>query len=385
MSRCIRSSSRFVPGIIVASSTGCAAMTVRCLGSRHLSGQHASSAFLNQFLSPNSSFVTPLKTREEHYHQLQHATRLPESLSLQQQQQQSFVKSHSDKIDCDASVLRGDKVTFLTSCENYQSMPQGLRQGLTCERLKSSQDATVTTKKTSRQDLNWNIITHRATFFVANKFSDTGSVCFASPAKNTVDLSGQQLCKLQTKEEKRNESNENHNKNLDHIYQTLSVDLPNFFTKSIDYKIYDPHVELVNNIKGTSTKGLPEYVKQAAMLRILGHLKFAFVRLEVLRITMHTQDNTVKVRWRIVGLTGLNVVTRFWKFKVWKIRESVKDIESWHDGFSTFYMNDKGLVYKHVIDKVIPDEDTQKAKPKEGLPTTKLAPGLTFSALENSS
>ncbi|XP_014237127.1 uncharacterized protein LOC106659219 isoform X2 [Trichogramma pretiosum] len=325
MSRCIRSSSRFVPGIIVASSTGCAAMTVRCLGSRHLSGQHASSAFLNQFLSPNSSFVTPLKTREEHYHQLQHATRLPESLSLQQQQQQSFVKSHSDKIDCDASVLR------------------------------------------------------------ANKFSDTGSVCFASPAKNTVDLSGQQLCKLQTKEEKRNESNENHNKNLDHIYQTLSVDLPNFFTKSIDYKIYDPHVELVNNIKGTSTKGLPEYVKQAAMLRILGHLKFAFVRLEVLRITMHTQDNTVKVRWRIVGLTGLNVVTRFWKFKVWKIRESVKDIESWHDGFSTFYMNDKGLVYKHVIDKVIPDEDTQKAKPKEGLPTTKLAPGLTFSALENSS
>ena len=72
---------------------------------------------------------------------------------------------------------------------------------------------------------------------------------------------------------------------------------------------------------------MPEYVKQAAMLRIVGHLKYAYVKMEILRITMHTQDNTVRVRWRIVGITGLRVFLTFWKFKVWKIKESLKNLD----------------------------------------------------------
>lgn len=29
----------------------------------------------------------------------------------------------------------------------------------------------------------------------------------------------------------------------------------------------------------------------------------------------------------------------------------------WLDGFSTFYVNDEGLVVRHIADKVMPDED----------------------------
>lgn len=31
----------------------------------------------------------------------------------------------------------------------------------------------------------------------------------------------------------------------------------------------------------------------------------------------------------------------------------------WFDGFSTFYVNDKGLIVRHIADKVMPDEDKQ--------------------------
>lgn len=64
-----------------------------------------------------------------------------------------------------------------------------------------------------------------------------------------------------------------------------------------------------------------------SFLRIIGHLKYAYVKLDVLKITMHTQDNTIRVRWRINGISGIKILRSFWKFKVWKIRESFRETE----------------------------------------------------------
>lgn len=33
--------------------------------------------------------------------------------------------------------------------------------------------------------------------------------------------------------------------------------------------------------------------------------------------------------------------------------------ESWYDGFSIFSVGSDGLVYKHVLDKVMPDENKE--------------------------
>lgn len=93
-------------------------------------------------------------------------------------------------------------------------------------------------------------------------------------------------------------------------------------------------------------------MKQVALLRTVGHLKFAYVTLEVLKITKHTDDNTVKVRWRVRGISALKVMLKFWKFKLWKLKEIFEDQEAWYDGFSIFYVGSDGLVYKHIADKV---------------------------------
>lgn len=98
--------------------------------------------------------------------------------------------------------------------------------------------------------------------------------------------------------------------------------------------------------------GLYHYVKQVALMRTVGHLKFAYVKLEVLKITKHSDDNTVKVRWRVRGISALKVMLNFWKFKLWKLKEIFEDQEAWYDGFSTFYVGSNGLVFKHVADKV---------------------------------
>ncbi|KAF4532551.1 hypothetical protein B566_EDAN010843 [Ephemera danica] len=161
---------------------------------------------------------------------------------------------------------------------------------------------------------------------------------------------------------------------LHHVYEVLKDTLPKLFIQPLDYKIYNVNLIFENNIRGIRTVGLYNYVKQVALLRTVGHLKFAYVKFEILKITSHPEDGTVKIRWRIRGISALKVMLTFWKYKLWNIKEAFEHQESWYDGFSTFYVGEDGSVHKHVADKMMPDEDREvdEKQSKSGL-ATKLA------------
>lgn len=74
--------------------------------------------------------------------------------------------------------------------------------------------------------------------------------------------------------------------------------------------------------------GLYHYVKQIALLRTIGHLKYAYVKLEIIKITKHSDDGTIQIRWRVRGISGLKVMLKFWKYKLWKLKEIFEDQES---------------------------------------------------------
>lgn len=38
---------------------------------------------------------------------------------------------------------------------------------------------------------------------------------------------------------------------------------------------------------------------QSRLLYIIGHLRFMYINLDVMKITSHPEDGTVKVRWKI--------------------------------------------------------------------------------------
>lgn len=67
-------------------------------------------------------------------------------------------------------------------------------------------------------------------------------------------------------------------------------------------------------------RGLYSYVKQVALLKTVGHFKFAYVKFEILKITQHPEDSTIKVRWRIRGVSAFRVMLMFWKYKLWNFR-----------------------------------------------------------------
>ncbi|KAF5302492.1 hypothetical protein FQR65_LT08582 [Abscondita terminalis] len=158
---------------------------------------------------------------------------------------------------------------------------------------------------------------------------------------------------------KDSESNKPSPEQLQKVYDVLADNLPKIFIQSLDYKIYNPNIVFENNIIGKRSVGLYGYIKQIALLRTVGHLKYAYVMFEILKITQHPEDSTVKVRWTIKGVSGLKVMFTFWKYKLWNYREILEKADIWYDGFSTFYVNGNGEIYKHVADKMMPDMDRE--------------------------
>lgn len=162
---------------------------------------------------------------------------------------------------------------------------------------------------------------------------------------------------------------------LDRAFRVLQETLPKLFIEPLDYSIYSPNLVFENNITGKQTIGLYHYVKQIALLRTVGHLKYAYVKFEVLKITKHTEDYTVKIRWRVRGISGLKVMLSFWKYKLWQMKEVFDEQESWYDGFSVCYLGPDGLIHKHVVDRVMPDENKKivETESAQSLPTGSVA------------
>ncbi|XP_050536900.1 uncharacterized protein C6orf136 homolog [Daktulosphaira vitifoliae] len=181
-----------------------------------------------------------------------------------------------------------------------------------------------------------------------NKFSSSSSI----PTNNTKDLpSAEQLQSMQNR---------------------LVEDLPKLFKENLDFSFYHPSLVFENNIRGTRSVGLQYFMTTVSLLRVIGHCKYAFVKFDVLKATKHPEDGTIKIRWRIKGISGFKVFVKFWKFKFWDLENVIKDnIEVWHDGFSIFYLGSDGLVHKLTADKMQPD-NTTVIEPKNPL-ATKLA------------
>lgn len=164
---------------------------------------------------------------------------------------------------------------------------------------------------------------------------------------------------------------------LQKVFNTLAANLPNFFAQPHAYSLYHKDIVFHNNIRGVTTHGIAGYVQQLALVRILGHLRYAHVKLEILKMTLHKDDGTIRIRWRITGVSGLRVLFMFWKFKIWQWRKMMNQEAEWTDGFSVMYVGADGLIYRHDCDKIMPDDEPEKVKPANVALKLALMLGLT--------
>ncbi|XP_062492748.1 uncharacterized protein C6orf136 homolog isoform X1 [Pezoporus occidentalis] len=131
------------------------------------------------------------------------------------------------------------------------------------------------------------------------------------------------------------------------MHQKLQHELPNFFLKIPDYGLYSHDVEFINHLLHLHTRGRPMYQVAVALCRALAWGYFASLRLEVLALTRHPEDWSIRARWRLTGLPLHLLVLRFYR------RDKAALLRS-YDAFSTFFLNSQGLIRCHRVDKLMP-------------------------------
>ncbi|XP_065510939.1 uncharacterized protein C6orf136 homolog [Caloenas nicobarica] len=131
------------------------------------------------------------------------------------------------------------------------------------------------------------------------------------------------------------------------MHQKLQHELPNFFLKIPDYGLYAPDVEFIHPALRLHTRGRPMYQVAVALCRAVAWGYFASLRLEVLALTRHREDWSLRARWRLTGLPLHLCLLRFYR------RDKGQLLRS-YDAFSTFFLNSQGLIRCHRVDEVMP-------------------------------
>lgn len=131
------------------------------------------------------------------------------------------------------------------------------------------------------------------------------------------------------------------------MYERLRIQLPGFFVMNHDYTMYSNDVEFINGIINMKTRGQAAYRLTLTLWRLLCLCYYANARLDVLKLTKHMEDGTIKARWRVKGLPFHSVLLRFY-------RKDKSPLYRSHDAFSTFYIGNDGLIHCHRVEKVMP-------------------------------
>ncbi|XP_034455481.1 uncharacterized protein C6orf136 homolog isoform X1 [Hippoglossus hippoglossus] len=131
------------------------------------------------------------------------------------------------------------------------------------------------------------------------------------------------------------------------MYERLGIELPSFFIKNHDYTMYSKDIEFLNGLMNTKTRGRVLYQLILSLWRLLCLFYYADARLEVLKLTKHMEDRSIKARWRIRGLPFHSVLLRFY-------RKDKSHLYRSYDAFSTFYIGQDGLIQCHKVEKMMP-------------------------------
>lgn len=163
-------------------------------------------------------------------------------------------------------------------------------------------------------------------------------------------------------------SNQNHKEkkqkqpDLEKMAHLLTYDLLNIFLKNQRWELYHPNMIFEDNIRGKRYLGLTQYKQIVNIFKITAHIRFVYVRFHILQLKTHSEDGTVRIRWRISGLGMLRLIFKYFPQKLWMKGNMDKEAPTWYDGISTFYVGSDDRIFKHKVDRVIKDQKPEKSE-----------------------
>ncbi|RDD45401.1 Uncharacterized protein C6orf136-like protein [Trichoplax sp. H2] len=136
---------------------------------------------------------------------------------------------------------------------------------------------------------------------------------------------------------------------LEVIRERLSFELPDFFTAKQSYSIYSDNIVFENKLLNIKVRGLTSYKMMVATMKGMCRAYCCNLVFDVLKITKHHDDGTIRIRWRVTGLPRHQVALLIWPF-----------IQSpkcrYFECFSVLRVGINGVINHHRLDKVTPSD-----------------------------
>uniref|UniRef100_A0A915HN98 PEP5/VPS11 N-terminal domain-containing protein n=1 Tax=Romanomermis culicivorax TaxID=13658 RepID=A0A915HN98_ROMCU len=151
---------------------------------------------------------------------------------------------------------------------------------------------------------------------------------------------------------------------LQNVLLRLSDSLPKFGLQKLDYTVFDDEVELIDRVFHRHMRGLQNYMYYAGATAVVLRTIHPVFYTQVLNLTPIVEDSTIRGRCRTYRMNILdmilNVVFRFkWKY------DDLRKEAAFTDTIHIFHVDGHGMIYRHVIDRVLPDDEktfNQKSK-----------------------
>ncbi|XP_028394983.1 uncharacterized protein C6orf136 homolog isoform X2 [Dendronephthya gigantea] len=132
------------------------------------------------------------------------------------------------------------------------------------------------------------------------------------------------------------------------VHLKLREELPSFFYGHHQYSIYSKNILFDNKLTRTRTRTLKSYKYIMNLMAYAGRFFWTGATLDIIRITKHSEDNTIRVRWTAKGIP-------WYRLPFFSLSGKPQSLfYRYVDGFSIFEVGRDGLVHCHRLDKVIP-------------------------------
>lgn len=139
---------------------------------------------------------------------------------------------------------------------------------------------------------------------------------------------------------------------LINVHSALQHELPHFFKKRHNFKLYSSNVVFIVEFLRLKTRGVVLYQLSLSLLNLLSSLYFVDTKMEVLSLTRHDDSASVQARWRLRGLPFHIFLLRFY-------RRDKSTLYRYYDAHSTFYVGPDGLIHCHKVAKLMPVNPTE--------------------------
>jgi len=127
-------------------------------------------------------------------------------------------------------------------------------------------------------------------------------------------------------------------------------DINSFFVRKADYTIYDANVLFENRMNGRVARNVLEFKTEMNYLRIWGHLRYPFVRMNVVEFKKDESEAKVTIHWRIRIWSWLRLVAYYLPKRLFRMENMINHSAIWKEGIAQVWVGSEAKVTRIVVD-----------------------------------